>query len=414
MKFIKILACLLFLISEVAFASKALYSITPIGTSIVPVPPNFKASVNYRVLNQTQQTQTLSFQESFGLSQLVQAGSCGNPFILAPNESCVLSLWVDGNDIVSATTLQGPEICKLNSRFFCSLPDAEHLIKTHVLNYDFVLVANFSSNSGTSDGYLSYCEVVTSGSLANCQSFSNVNITNPNGVATFRNYVYTANSLVNNIAICSLDKNVATMTCVTDDGGGGVFDTPGTAYISNDYFYTLNTGNDKVIKCDIDSGTGGLLNCTSTGHGFSGPLGSMSIANGYAYIANIGGGYISICPVSATDGTFGVCSKFFSTSFVSPNSVAISGTYAYISESGSGIFTCAVNPNDGSLSNCLSDNVLVGVSLNGLNILSGYLYANEYLDIIKCTLGNNGAVSNCASTGSGFESPGGNISFVTI
>jgi hypothetical protein len=418
MKFIKILGCLLFLLSELTFASKALYSITPIGTSIVPVPPNFKASVNYRVLNQTQQTQTLSFQESFGLTQLVQAGSCDNPFTLGPNESCVLSLWVDGNDIVSATTLQGPEICKLNSRFFCSLPDAEHLIKTHVLNYDFVLVANPSSNGGLSDGTLSYCEVGSSGSLENCQNFSNSNLITPGGVAaTPRGYVYTANQNSDNIAVCSLDTNIAAMTCVTDDGGGSVFNFPVTAYVNNNYFYTLNANSNEVIKCDIDANTGTFVSssCASTGDGFSKPVGSMVIANGYAYIANFIGNNISICPVSATDGTFiSPCSTFSNGGLLTqPSGVAVSGAYAYIVQDSSDLLACEI-ASDGSLSNCVSNNLLPNIGHFGINILSGYAYVNSGNEVFKCTLGNKGTVTDCASTGSGFEAPGGNISFVTI
>ena len=412
MKFIKVLGWLLLLLSEVAFASKSLYSITPIGTSIVLVPQNFKASVNYRVSNQTQQTQTLSFQESFGLTQLVQAGSCDNPFTLGPNESCVLSLWVDGNDIVSAGTLQGPEICKLNSRFFCSLPEAQHLIKTKNLNYDYILIANFGS---VSDGFLSYCEVGLSGILENCQRFFNSNIVLPRGVAaTSRHHVYTANPDLNNIAICSLDENVAAMTCITDDGGGGIFDNPQTAYINNDYFYTLNNGSSEVIKCDINSTTGGLSNCAATGSGFSSPLGSMTIANGYAYIPNYLNYNISICSVSPTDGTFGVCSTFSNGGgLFLPAGVAVSGTYAYIAQSSSNLLACKINASNGSLSNCVANNVLTNVNHAGLNILSGYVYVNTNIGITKCTLASNGTVSGCVSTGSGFVNPGGNISFVT-
>jgi hypothetical protein len=412
MKFIKILGCLLLLLSKFAFASKALYSVTPVASSVVNVPLHFKAPVSYRVLNQTNQTQTLSFQESFELTQLVQAGSCGNPFTLGPNESCALSLWVDGNDIVDARTLQAPEVCKINSHFFCSLPDAVNLIKVNVFNYDYILVANHGASN---DGSLSYCEVGPSGALENCQIFNNVNIEGAAGVAVAPGYVYLANRNLNNIVICSLDKNIAAMTCVTDDGGG-IFNSPRTAYLHNNFFYTLNYGNSEVIKCDTNSNTGAISNCAATGSGFSEPLGNMLITNGYAYIPNSRSNTVSICSVSATDGTFSNCSAFFSDTFSSPSGVAVSGAYAYIvSISNAAVVACEVDASSGNLSNCFPNKVLSSTGQSGLNILSGYLYVNALSinEVTKCTLGNNGTVSDCASTGSGFVQPTGNIAFVT-
>lgn len=410
MNFIKILSLLFLFLSEALFASKAIYSITPLDSPIVNVPANFRNHITYRILNQTSQTQTLSFQDHTGLTQLVQEGFCTNPFTLGPNESCNLSLYVDGNVITESTTLKAPKVCKLNSDFFCSFPESANWIQVNITNYSYILIA---SEFGP---FINYCQTGTSGSLTNCQTFTDANFSSPNGIATIPGFSYAANASSNNITICSFN-DFPTATCSTTDGGG-VFDSPRTAYIHNGYFYTLNYNNSQVIKCNVNASTGALSNCASTGSGFNKPLGSMTISNGYAYIPNSSGNTqnISICAVSPQDGSLSSCSTFSNSSFSSPSGVAVSGAYAYIiSVWNDGVVACVIDSTTGGLSDCKTNNVLTASTPSGLTIFNGYLYVNAHSpdQVVKCTIGDNGTVYDCGNTGSGFDGPTGNITVIT-
>ncbi|MDF1683976.1 MAG: hypothetical protein P1U36_04880 [Legionellaceae bacterium] len=96
--------------------------------------------------------------------------------------------------------------------------------------------------------------------------------------------------------------------------------------------------------------------------------------------------------------------------------IAISGSYAYIIGLNTmNVITCEVNANNGNLSNCFdSGTVLSFSSKTGLAVLNNYLYvSSEQSRVEKCLIGNDGSVSGCASTGSGFVAPAGNMTFIT-
>ncbi|MDF1683978.1 MAG: hypothetical protein P1U36_04890 [Legionellaceae bacterium] len=411
MNFIKKLGLILLLLNQGAFASKALYSITPETSSTVQVPLNSTANINYRVQNQTQQTQSLSLQSNFGITQVVQAGFCTQPFTLAPNESCLLSLLINGSKITASKSVIGPEICKTNSPFFCSLPLLENRLKVDITNETHILIAN---NGTANVGFISDCLVGALGGLENCQTLSNSNIEEANGVAVTTNqHLYTANGNLNTIAICSVDADL----CVQNTAGG-LLNDPRTVYIHNNYLYTLSTDSNAVIKCDISSTTGSLSHCISTGEGFVGPLGSMTIANGYAYIPNAShtSSTVSICSVSTENGALSGCSNFSPLSLVNPSGVAVSGSYAYIIDVfGYSVVTCEVNVNDGSLSNCFDNVDALNYSFNtSIAILNNYLYVGSDEDQVeKCLIGNDGRVSACEATGSDFVGPTGNMTSIT-
>lgn len=394
------------------WAAKPLYHITPVNSPVVYVPLSYKGYIDYLVVNQSKREQTLKFQKKIGVAQIEQPGHCSNPFTLAPNASCILNLEVNGDKITRSGTIGGPEVCSLYSDFFCSQPQTDNQLSVYILKYLYVLVANNGTNN---DGYLSYCTIGASGSLENCKTFSNNHIQMANGAAITRNgFVYTANQNTNSITVCSPATDPTHMTCADYDSGG-IFQSPRTAYINNGYFYTYNYDNNSVIKCDLNSNTGEPVNCVITGGGFSGPLGSMVISNGYAYIPNSSNNTISICHVNANNGNLDNCSLFSNSAFASPSGIAISGSYAYIiSVWNNGVVACEVNQYNGSLSNCVNNYVLNASTPSGLNIIDGYVYvnANQPNQITKCTLGGKGMVSDCVSTGSGFDGPSGNIAFV--
>lgn len=96
--------------------------------------------------------------------------------------------------------------------------------------------------------------------------------------------------------------------------------------------------------------------------------------------------------------------------------VTISGSYAHIiGVFGLNIVTCEVNVNDGTLSNCFGNGNILNSSFNaGIAVLNDYLYvSSEQNQVEKCIIGNNGGISGCESTGSGFVAPSENMTFIT-
>ncbi|MDF1684434.1 MAG: hypothetical protein P1U36_07215 [Legionellaceae bacterium] len=288
MNLVQKIGLILLLLNQGAFASKALYSITPETSSSIQVPINSTATINYRVKNQTQQTQSLSLQNNFGITQVVQSGFCTQPFTLAPNQSCLLSLLVDGSKITASKSIIGPEICKTNSPFFCSLPLLENRLNIEITTpppgEDHILIANNGIFDGTvSHGFISDCLISDSGGLENCQALSSNRILGKaSGVAVSTNqYLYTADNDpdANIIFTCLFDTDLT--DCRAD---GTQLEAPLTVYIHNNDLYTINGDVSEVIRCHINRADGSLVGCGSTGDGFNDPLGSMAISNGYAYI----------------------------------------------------------------------------------------------------------------------------------
>ncbi|MDF1826732.1 MAG: hypothetical protein P1U39_00410 [Legionellaceae bacterium] len=410
---------MLLLLNQAVFASKALYSITPETSSTVQVTRNSTATINYHVQNQTQQTQSLSLQNSFGITQTVQSGSCGNPFTLSPNASCLLSLVVDGSKITSSKTIRGPEICKTQSPFFCSLPTSQDLLKIDVqeptppIQRQYILVAN-----GAGD-YISYCELSSSGSAENCKEFYDGTLASPVGIAVYNNkYVYTTTKNRNAITVCTLDTNLATMTCLFDNGDGSTFAKPIAAYVHNDYFYTVNEGETTLTKCAINPETGGLSNCEKTGTlaTNTSPL-NLAMAHGYAYLPN--NNNIAVCPVDSLTGNLGTCtpSSTIGNRVVGAAISEIAGTsYAYIIRFVTNtIKTCKIDV-DGSLIDCFDSNQLDIIASSSITSFNNYLYITNSLSqssptiprLAQCTINDNDAsVVSCASTGSGFSSTNG-------
>lgn len=424
MNLIKKFSLVLLLLNQGAYASKALYSITPETSSTVQVPLNSTANINYRVQNQTKQTQSLSFQNSFGITQTVQSGFCDNPFMLAPNESCLLSLVVDGSKITASKSVIGPEICKTNASFFCSLPLLENRLNIEITNPEpsetHILIANNGPIIlGLHLGFISSCLVGDAGGLENCQKVDSNrnNLGKASGVAyTASQYLYTADNEPddNVILICSFDTD--SIDC-NADSAGSLLQAPRTVYINNNNLYAINGEISQVIKCDINPENGRLFTCTSTGSGFNNPQGSMTIANGYAYIPNSGDSTVSICSVEPGDGTLNSCRNVTPNPNVSSNSgITISGSYAYIIGLNiTDVVACEVDANDGGLSNCQKNTGILAQNDHlGIAVLNDYLYisSNGPNSVQKCRI-NGLDVSTCELTGSGFVGPAGNMTFFT-
>ncbi|MDA9271944.1 DUF1566 domain-containing protein [bacterium] len=125
-------------------ASQPLFVITPVGSSTVTVPSNFTATVSYTVRNNSKLTRTLTIVPFSGITQTTTGtGVCQNPFTLAPNESCILNLTINGATMATqpSNINYGPVICKIEGNgnnnpdpFLCEQPSSNNELNIIVSN----------------------------------------------------------------------------------------------------------------------------------------------------------------------------------------------------------------------------------------------------------------------------------------
>lgn len=109
-------------------AAEPKFSITPLTRSTFLVANDETIPVQYRIVNNTNVTRTLTMNPIPGITQItIGTNICANPFVLSPGQSCILSLSVFGGAIASSIN-QGPQICKTLTNtntpdpFLCSQP----------------------------------------------------------------------------------------------------------------------------------------------------------------------------------------------------------------------------------------------------------------------------------------------------
>lgn len=101
------------ILTSLAYAGKPLWSFDPVTPTHITLTANSTATVQYRVTNQAKKTHTLALKTFPGLSQNVSPGNCADPFILAPLQSCILNLQINGSELQKSIT-QGPVVCEAN------------------------------------------------------------------------------------------------------------------------------------------------------------------------------------------------------------------------------------------------------------------------------------------------------------
>ncbi|MFC3908261.1 hypothetical protein ACFORL_04120 [Legionella dresdenensis] len=112
------------------------FSIVPLTSTVINVPSNTTATVQYVVTNNTPVTRTLTMQTIQGISQQTAApGTCQLPFTLSQGQSCTLSLLLDGSALPARVT-GGPVVCKTQGPnnpnpdpFLCSQPQLPHILQ---------------------------------------------------------------------------------------------------------------------------------------------------------------------------------------------------------------------------------------------------------------------------------------------
>lgn len=104
------------------------FVLTPLTNTTTSIALDETQVLQYQVSNATKITRTLTMTPMQGITQLSGEGLCPNPFTLAHNQSCILSLSLAGHALPVKTTT-GPELCATDGSdntapdpFLCSQP----------------------------------------------------------------------------------------------------------------------------------------------------------------------------------------------------------------------------------------------------------------------------------------------------
>ena len=401
--------------------SQPLFSLIPSTTTALFLPTNSTAIVQYKVINNTQKIRILTMKPITGITQNTQGPSfCNNPFSLAHNQSCLLTLLVDGSQIPVQIS-GGPEICKTKGPgnnnpdpFLCSQPKQPDLLfinSVAALPEQKAYVTNWNGNS------ISLCDVSSvDGTFKNCTiaATGSPPFSNPEAIALnpSKTFLYVAN-ITGSVSYCAVDSSTGALTnCsetgnITTGGGGVAINALGTlAYFSD-------ANNNNVSYCQINSHTGRLENCAITGNDFNVPSDLVLNADGtIAYVTNLANS-VSICNVNNPDGTLVCPYKIFGFDESEGITLHPSGLFAYVTNNGSNSITlCDVHPYTGLLTNCNQ----TGGQFDGFGNIAfnqdgrrAYIPRSATNTVSLCEVNQkNGILSNCRdSHGTGFDRPSG-------
>lgn len=404
-------------------AAQAKFDITPLAGSVTALllPSNFTETVQYQVKNNTKITRTLTMVGITGVTQATNGnGVCSNPFTLAPQQSCILNLTINGSQVLLSGINGGPVVCKTTGSgnpspdpFLCSKPDIKNTLAVSVTSAgQHAYIANQLNNS------ISVCQVnPASGFLSQCAITSN-GFSLPEGIGLnpAGTFFYAANPGSSSITVCNVNQTNGALSACEDAGGAG-FDLPDAIAFNptGTILYTANFGNNSVSTCLVDTPTGKLSNCNNFTAAFGAPADmSLNSAGTLAYVVNRTTNTTSVCNVSGQ--VVDSCDNTSGAHFNAPEGVTLSpaGLHAYIANAGDKkVILCGVRQDGtGLLENCSATNgEFDGTGNVGLNQTGTYAYVPNQLlnDVFLCHVNTvSGELSDCKrSRGTGFSGPAG-------
>ena len=418
-------AGLLMLGSSQLYAAQPKFNIVPVAGTVTTIllPNNFTETISYQVTNQTAITRTLTMVPIQGVTQTTTgAGVCPSPFTLASQQSCTLTLVVNGSQVSTSGINGGPVICKTNGAndpspdpLLCSQPSIQNALGISVTSPgQHAYIANQTANT------LSICQVnPATGILTNC----NIGVTGlgaPEGVGfnPAGTFFYIANLGNSTVTVCQVNNATGALSNCVDSGGTG-FNAPDAVAFnpSGTIFYTSNGGGGGTVSaCLVNASTGLLSSCVNNSSiTFSLP-GDMTInsAGTLAYVVNRTASTTSICNVSGQ--VVNSCNDLSGSLIDAPEGITLSpsGLYAYIANAGNNeVVVCNVLQNSlGLLDSCaVTNGAFRGTGNVAFNTTGITAYVpNQLLNqVFMCQTDLvTGLLSSCSdSHGTGFGGPSG-------
>ena len=110
-------------------AGTPLWTFEPLTATMIAVPANGTAMVQYQITNQSSKPHTLTMQPIQGIAQITTGFNvCGNPFVLSGKNSCILSLQINGSQLNSPVT-GGPVVCQQGNLNQCYRPSSANILR---------------------------------------------------------------------------------------------------------------------------------------------------------------------------------------------------------------------------------------------------------------------------------------------
>ena len=130
-----LLSSLIFSLSAPLHAGSPVWTFTPLTATTVSLSTADTATVQYQVTNQSRKTHVLEMRGIAGVSQNTTSGNCANPFTLGYQQSCTLTLTVDGSSL-QGNVSGGPVVCQQGNALQCYQPS-----RTDALNITLTTAA---------------------------------------------------------------------------------------------------------------------------------------------------------------------------------------------------------------------------------------------------------------------------------
>ena len=116
-----LLSPLVFSLSAPLDAGSPVWTFSPLTATTISVSTTDTATVQYQVTNQSRKTHVLEMRGITGVSQNTTSGHCANPFTLGYQQSCTLTLTVDGSALQGGVA-GGPVVCQQGNTLQCYQP----------------------------------------------------------------------------------------------------------------------------------------------------------------------------------------------------------------------------------------------------------------------------------------------------
>ncbi|WP_019216503.1 DUF1566 domain-containing protein [Legionella tunisiensis] len=117
-----LISAIVFFISNPTQAGSALWTFMPLTAISMPISRGSSAIIQYIVTNKSHKTHTLAMTTVPGISQMTTAGNCSNPFTLDYQQSCILTLEINGNAL-QGSVVGGPKVCEQENSLLCYQPN---------------------------------------------------------------------------------------------------------------------------------------------------------------------------------------------------------------------------------------------------------------------------------------------------
>ena len=411
-------------------ATQPKFSIKATTATAITIPANRHGYIQYTVTNHTTITRTLTMKPIPHVIQRTgEDEQCGNPFTLAQNQSCTLTLYIDGASLKSKY-VGGPIICKTQKNsntpdpFLCSQPESDMTLSIEPAvaiepTEHKLYVSNWTGNS------ISLCYVETSGTLKYClASAVSSTFINPEALAIGGSYLFIAN-IGGGMSSCEIAQGTGELSnCISaiNDQHVPIYAPDGisivgsTAYIANSGPLGTEQG---VTVCTVSGAN--LINCSFTqgDASFSVPS-DLAALNGTIYITNFNSQdlqttYCTIAPslcttgsgegmISGASGLLNEPEGLFFTTIQSTN-------YAYFTNHGNNTVTLCEVQSPNNFINCVNTQGYFA-GFGNLAVLNSTLKAfipsgTKSIDICDVN-GADASLSNCVtSSEANFNSPSG-------